>query len=423
MKAAAEPIQSKSYELGAQQELRLEVEDKITVTLSGGTAEVFGTEIAVNQPLVYERAKVAVFSWHGCSVRVDGAAKVAYVAEETPMVAYVNAHHGLHKLRAKAADEDGAGPRLMVVGPTDVGKSTLCQTMVSYAARADTRPTYVDLDVGQGAVTIPGVLSAVPTYRPVDAAEGLRMATPLAYFYGRDSPGANPDLYKRMTESLGEALDLQAHQDPAIKAAGLIINTCGWVDGVGYELLLHTAGALRVTHIVVLGHERLYADLSGDDGIRARGTVLFQLPKSGGVVPRDPSYRRETRHKRIREYFYGPANSLSPQTLYLDVAKLRIFRIGAGHQVPSSAMPIGEESFYDPMKPEEVTSYRTLVNSVLAVSYAVTADDIVSCNVAGFVLVTDFDVRQNMLVVLAPRPGQLPSKLLVVGELKWKDLL
>ena len=37
----------------------------------------------------------------------------------------------------------------MVVGPTDVGKSTLCKMLVNYASRLGRAAILVDLDVGQ----------------------------------------------------------------------------------------------------------------------------------------------------------------------------------------------------------------------------------------------------------------------------------
>lgn len=37
----------------------------------------------------------------------------------------------------------------MVVGPTDIGKSTLCRMLLNYAVRLGRRPIFVDLDVGQ----------------------------------------------------------------------------------------------------------------------------------------------------------------------------------------------------------------------------------------------------------------------------------
>ena len=36
-----------------------------------------------------------------------------------------------------------------MVGPSDVGKSTLCKLLVNYAARQGRAPILVDLDVGQ----------------------------------------------------------------------------------------------------------------------------------------------------------------------------------------------------------------------------------------------------------------------------------
>lgn len=39
--------------------------------------------------------------------------------------------------------------QVMVVGPTDVGKSTLTRLLCNYAARLGRAPLFVDLDVGQ----------------------------------------------------------------------------------------------------------------------------------------------------------------------------------------------------------------------------------------------------------------------------------
>lgn len=39
-----------------------------------------------------------------------------------------------------------------MVGPTDVGKSTVCRLLLNYAVRLGRRPTLVELDVGQSSV-------------------------------------------------------------------------------------------------------------------------------------------------------------------------------------------------------------------------------------------------------------------------------
>ena len=45
-----------------------------------------------------------------------------------------------------------------MVGPTDVGKSTVCKLLANYAARLGRSPIIVDLDVGQSEISVPGTI-------------------------------------------------------------------------------------------------------------------------------------------------------------------------------------------------------------------------------------------------------------------------
>jgi polyribonucleotide 5'-hydroxyl-kinase len=71
---------------------------------------------------------------------------------------YLNAHAALEQLRKKAETDNSRGPVTMIVGPMDVGKSTLCRLLLNYAVRMGRRPIFVDLDVGQGQISIPGTI-------------------------------------------------------------------------------------------------------------------------------------------------------------------------------------------------------------------------------------------------------------------------
>lgn len=42
-------------------------------------------------------------------------------------------------------------------------------------------------------------------------------------------------------------------------------------------------------------------------------------------------------------------------------------------------------------------------------------------NIAGFLWVVQLDVERDIMTVLAPCPGALPSKYLLVGSLKWVE--
>ncbi len=166
------------FQLEQDEELRIEVDcpkDKtVSVELKSGMAEIFGTELVQNTPYEFPSgAKFSVFTYHGCQVMVRGRSEISpYTSKETPMITYANVHAGLEELRQAAenagpaaaanqtsggpaggdgasADVSGKGPVVLVVGPTDVGKSTLCRLLLNYAVRMGRRPLYVDLDVGQ----------------------------------------------------------------------------------------------------------------------------------------------------------------------------------------------------------------------------------------------------------------------------------
>lgn len=62
--------------------------------------------------------------------------------------------------------------------------------------------------------------------------------------------------------------------------SGVIINTCGWIKGLGYKHLLLTATAFEVDVILVLDQERLYNELVRDI---PNFVKVVLLPKSGGV--------------------------------------------------------------------------------------------------------------------------------------------
>ncbi len=148
------------------EELRMEVDcpkDKsMIVELKSGMAEIFGTEMVQNTSYVFPHgSKFSVFTYHGCQILVKGSSEIApYTSKETPMIMYANVHAALEQMRKEAETspptggegvegEAKRGPVVLVVGPTDVGKSTLCRILLNYAVRKGRRPLYVDLDVGQ----------------------------------------------------------------------------------------------------------------------------------------------------------------------------------------------------------------------------------------------------------------------------------
>jgi len=80
---------------------------------------------------------------------VTGRPSTEYVSEETPMAAYANLHIAFEQMRVRALrtvhgspvrDDDPAAsvepPRVLVLGPENSGKTTVCKILANYAVRA-----------------------------------------------------------------------------------------------------------------------------------------------------------------------------------------------------------------------------------------------------------------------------------------------
>lgn len=328
---------------------------------------------------------MAIFTYHGCQLVLRGKTDVSYVAKETPMIEYINTHTGLEQLRKEADNqEDGTGPVAMVVGPNDVGKSTLCKILLNYAVRMGRRPIYVDLDVGQGAISCPGTMGALLVERPATLEEGFSQQAPLIYNFGHTSPSGNDKLYSILTSKLAEVTLERLEANKRAKSSGIIINTCGWVKGMGYQHLINIAKSFKVNAILVLDQERLYNEMLRD--IPKHVNVVF-LHKSGGVVERSKKVRHEARDMRMREYFYGLRSPLYPRSIDLKWTDVHIYKIGAP-ELPDSCMPLGMKTTDNKTKLVALVPSQQLMHHLLAVSFAANGDeDVIKRNVAGFVCV------------------------------------
>ena len=242
------------------------------------------------------------------------------------------------------------------------------------------------------------------------------------------------DLYKQTVERLAVVLDtfLSSNANSIASSSGMFVNTMGWVDGQGYELLLHAIECLKVDTVLVIGHDRLYNQLKNKFAFTKKNPAEEQAAESGmkveivkvarsdGIVARDASRRKAAREKKIHGYFYGPTRELNPFSRSVQISQVSVYRVGGGPMAPLSALPIGtaNRDASDRTKVQKISVQRDLTHSVLAVSHAKDPEDILSSNVAGFIHVTEVDVQRGSMTYLSPSPTALPSNILVAGTVK-----
>ncbi|KAH8602071.1 Pre-mRNA cleavage complex II protein Clp1-domain-containing protein [Bisporella sp. PMI_857] len=440
------PIQSTvtvHHDLTANSEWRFEVAvgQSIEVKVLSGTAELFGTELALNHVYTFRGTKAAIFSWHGCRLEVLGPC-VEYIAEETPMVSYVNTHFALDKLRDEASEKNGEGPRVLVVGPSNSGKTSLVKMLTAYATRVGRQPMVINTDSREGMLSIPGSLTATPFASILDVEQGwgsspssgpspVPVKLPLCYFYGSPSPEDNTKLYRPTISRLAIAGASRLAEDPDIKHAGMIIDTPGIISQgkENFDLISHIISEFQVNVVLVLGSERLNIDMHrrflNYKTIRNEDLVIIRLDKSGGCIDRDEEYLRQTREAAIREYFFGDEKrTLSPHTQSVDINELTVYKVHEARTTDASFLPGGadEEQYVSGRLYERVTASQEMVHCILAVVFAGVNDSqetIRDATVMGFVYISEVDEVKGRVKILAPLNTRITDRPMIWGS--WPE--
>lgn len=379
------PTATTTLTVQKQNEYRLEVPVTTTLVLKllTGTAEIFGTELVIGNSYTISGQKLAIFSWHGCSLEVTGPEDFpgGYVAEETPMNEYINVHFALERMRGELAvpghfqsgRASPVGPRVLILGPQDSGKTSLAKLLTAYAIRSARSPVVVNLDPQEGMLSVPGTLSAAVFKSLLDVEEGwgctpmsgpagvIPVKLPLVYYYGSDrvdeqqrNGQRSAQLYRNLAARLALAVSGRLQQDPEAGESGVIIDTPAFLAaGTNTNLLAHVVSEFSVNCIVCLGSERLWSDVvkrfdgtpvaSSSSSTTNTSTAtneadkiqVIRLPKSGGTVDRDPTFLHATRTQQVRRYFYGDDRlqsqgggiKLSPRVLTADSDSLTVHQL------------------------------------------------------------------------------------------------
>ena len=320
--------------------------------LVSGTAERDGTELALNVPYRFTGAKSKLLTWRGAEIEVEGDDCDEYVAEhtpaETPMTSYLNLHFLLQSQRGQAR-VSGAhqGPRVLVCGPATSGKTSLVRMLTALATRVGEHPMAVNTDPSEGMLSLPGTLSAgvFATIMDIEGEGGgwggapssgpaaVPVKLPVVFCYGREKIEEDVSLYKSLISRLAGAATARMAEDPAVRSAGMIIDTPGvnMSGKSGPEVLAHIVEEFSVNIVIVLGSARMNAELLRRFGKEKTSLgepiSVVMLDKSEGVVERDELFMQLLQEAAVKEYFFGDAKrTLSPFTQQVDFDGVFIYK-------------------------------------------------------------------------------------------------
>ena len=486
---------STTHTLSPETELRLEVgRATCSVVLKDGSAELYGAEMAQNLSVKLTATKVAIYTWHGCMLEItnEDQLDMIYESSETDSnISFVNTHAQLEALRDAALSsalnieqalsggpsaainsnteeaKKAQGPRVLLVGPADCGKSTLARILTAYAVKLGRTPLLVDIDPSQNMLSVPGTLAVAPasvdavnvdSYKTCSIMAGAM--APFTLWYGSEDATSNEDLYKAQVKKLATVIDQRLANDVDLRASGMIINTSGSIDGAGYDYLLHAIDSFRIDVVLVLGHDRLYNLIRRDTNKKAAAAEeskmtdvdfvppkIINLTRSGGCVTRDSSFRRQQRAASIKRYFYGdmispkpnesgvipaPQPQYNPSLVEVSFSDVKLFKVSRV-SLSASLLPVSAAQATDPIQLEQIeptTVGQNFTKKVLAVCHPLAVEnytksdkarDLYLSGIAGFVVVEKVDTTRSSFSLLSPCVGSLPSMHFLTGDISWHE--
>ncbi|CAN8256676.1 unnamed protein product [Cochlearia groenlandica] len=142
----------------------------------------------------------------------------------------------------------------LVCGPKNSGKSTFSRNLVETLLQRYKKVAYLDTDVGQPEFTAPGFLSLTVVDKSILESDWTIpcVKTPeRCFFYGDVSSKRDPKAYLRYIYTLFDYYQINFCKSSDNKTElPLVINTPGWVKGIGYEILVDILRYVSPSHVV-----------------------------------------------------------------------------------------------------------------------------------------------------------------------------
>lgn len=120
-----------------------------------------------------------------------------------------------------------------MVGPSRSGKSTVANILAAYAVRCERTPIFVDLDVSNNSLSLPGAIAATKLMgkrkaseeyneshtreclgpKGVNVSYGIMSSGPLTYYTGSATPYEDTEIFFGAVERLAKNLDERTERE------------------------------------------------------------------------------------------------------------------------------------------------------------------------------------------------------------------
>lgn len=305
-------------------------------------------------------------------------------------------------------------PIVLICGAKNTGKTTFSRYLLNIFLLRYKRVTYLDTDVGQPEFTPPGCLSLTIIDEATPDLTIPCLKTPeRCYFFGDISSKRDPETYSNCIIALNdyyrkELCFSSKNQSPGRAELPLIINTPGWVKGIGYDILVNMLKHIGPTHVVKINisseSKNLPAGAFWSDDDDDTSVNLLEISsarkdsKNRSVLVQKEA--RLIRELRLMAYFRQCFPSNMNVTTIKELA--HALALYPPYQVPLSRIKIRQLHCQVPNTEVLYSLNATIVG--LAVS-SVDSQSLPVC--VGLGIVRGIDTLKNLLYVITPIPRSI----------------
>ncbi|KAM6569841.1 hypothetical protein CsatB_017826 [Cannabis sativa] len=159
-------------------------------------------------------------------------------------------------------------PVAFICGAKNSGKTTFSRHLLNVLLKRYKKVAYLDTDVGQSEFTTPGFLSLTVVDKLTPDLTIPCLKTPeRSFFFGDTSSKRDPKGYLSYISALYDYYRKEystANKEKTTKSElPLVVNTPGWVKGVGYEILVDMLKYIAPTHVVKINISTKNKNLPG----------------------------------------------------------------------------------------------------------------------------------------------------------------
>ncbi|CCF55828.1 hypothetical protein KAFR_0A03930 [Kazachstania africana CBS 2517] len=423
-------VHSLAIPIGSQWKVDLPSDFKLAITIKSGIAEVLGTELANDTEYHFQNWKFTVFAVEDVELSWKCTQSLQPKIESNNTASQIyNLHFALEKVR----NSSFYGPKVLIIGERNSGKTSLCRILSSYTIKFKSyQPLLINLDPNESIFSPPGCLTATPISDLLDpqspswgqsmtsGATALHSKQPYVENFGMEKISSNKQRYMSNIEQLASAVNKRITSDALVQRSGCIIDSPS-LDQYDDNLddLEQIIQRLNVNMVVII---------CDDDGLYQKvnnrvkpiiGDLMIRLPKLSGVIETDDVYKRSLQRSAIREYFYGNIQTvLSPFTAGVDYNELTIwaprdltYDTSAGKDEALELLPVTLEA-------------STLQHAIIAITYAdknANKEEVSKASIMGFGLITEVNEKRQKMRILLPVPGRFPHNAAILTSSRYLE--